>query len=61
MAAMFLRLFLLALLCGATLAAGAEGSLPALQAPAAADWEALLCAALVALYVARRRSQWHGD
>lgn len=57
---MVTRLFALMLLASATLAA-AEPQAPALLAfaPAAVDWKTLACAALVALYVARRRSHWH--
>lgn len=57
---MIVRLAALLLLAAATLAAATEapaGALP-LPAPEAADWKALLGAALVALYVARRRSRW---
>jgi hypothetical protein len=55
---MITRLLALLLLAATTLAA-AEPQAPALVlAPAAADWKALACAALVALYVARRRSHW---
>ena len=56
--AMITRLLVLALLCGATLAGGAQGPMALVAAPGAADWEALACTALVALYVARRRSHW---
>jgi hypothetical protein len=53
------RLLALLLLAATTLAA-AEPRAPLLLLPApdAANWEALLCATLVALYVARRRSHW---
>lgn len=57
---MVTRLLALMLLASATLAA-AEPQAHALLAfaPEAVDWKALACAALVALYVARRRSHWH--
>jgi hypothetical protein len=57
---MITRLLALLLLAAAALAAGAAPQAPtlALAAPEAADWKALVCAALVALYVARRRSHW---
>jgi hypothetical protein len=57
---MIVRLLALLLLAAATLAAAADAPVRALPlaAPEAADWKALLCAALVALYVARRRSRW---
>lgn len=57
-APMVTRLLALLLLAATTLAtAEPQASAPLLAAPAA-DWEALACAALVALYVARRRSHW---
>jgi hypothetical protein len=56
---MITRLLALLLLAAAALAAAAaQAPTLALAAPEAADWKALLCAALVALYVARRRSHW---
>lgn len=56
---MITRLLALLLLAAATLAAGAAPQAPTLVlAPEAADWKALLGVALVALYVARRRSHW---
>lgn len=60
---MFARLLALLLLAATFAAAAAQAPAPAslLRAPEAADWEALLCAALVALYVARRRSHWLAD
>jgi hypothetical protein len=56
---MITRLLALLLLAAAALAAAAaQAPTLALAAPEAADWKALVCAALVALYVARRRSHW---
>lgn len=56
------RLLALMLLLVA-LAAAAEPQAPLALAPAheAADWKALLCGVLVALYMARRRSRWLAD
>jgi hypothetical protein len=56
---MITRLLALLLLAAAALAAAAAPQAPTLLlAPESADWKALLGAALVALYVARRRSHW---
>jgi hypothetical protein len=56
---MVTRLLALLLLAATTLAS-AEPPGPALllSGPEGADWKVLACAALVALYVARRRSRW---
>ena len=57
---MITRLLALLLLAAVALAAAAAPQAPTLglAAPEAADWKTLVCAVLVALYVARRRSHW---
>jgi hypothetical protein len=54
------RLIALLLLAAATLAAAAAApaGAPPLPTPDPADWKALACGALVALYMAWRRSRW---
>jgi len=57
---MLSRLIALLLLAAATLAAAAEApaAAPPLAAPGVADWKVLACGALIALYMAHRRSRW---
>ena len=55
---MITRLLALLLLAATALATAAPQAPALVLAPEAADWKALACAALVALYVARRRSHW---
>jgi hypothetical protein len=55
---MISRLLALLLLAATALATAAPQAPALVLAPEAADWKALACAALVALYVARRRSHW---